>query len=249
MFDKLTSREPRCLLCFAPLTQGMLLSDVFSVDDVICKTCRRSLTPVNRFVDIGLRKVFAYYVYDDAMSTIFHRYKEAKDRDLASLFMHPISSRFDRRFKDKTVVCVPSSESKNEERGFLTLPTILEESTLPRIDVLIKTSSEKQSLRGAIQRKKVTNEIELIHSTLAEGKNLVLFDDIVTTGSTIHACANLLEPACRSLTCVCIAIHPSFIDPKEDKVKKTYHLLRTIVATFVRRFPLAIRFAFGIIIL
>jgi ComF family protein len=227
----------------------MLLSDVFTADDVICKTCRRSLTPINRFVDIGSRKVFAYYVYDDVMSTIFHRFKEAKDRDLARMFIHPLSSRFDRRFKDKTVVCVPSSESKNEERGFLTLPTILEESKLPRIDVLMKTSSEKQSLRGAIQRKKVSDEIELIHSSLAEGKDVVLFDDIVTTGSTINACADLVEPVCRSLTCVCIAIHPSFIDPKEDKCQKTYHLLRTIVATFVRSFLLAIRFAFGIIIL
>ncbi len=227
----------------------MHLSDVFTVDDVICKTCRRSLTPINRFVDIGSRKVFAYYVYDEVMSTIFHRFKEAKDRDLAGLFIHPLSSRFDRKFKDKTVVCVPSSESKNEDRGFLTLPTILEESKLPRIDVLMKTSSEKQSLRGAIQRKKVSDEIELIHSSLAEGKDVVLFDDIVTTGSTINACADLVETVCRSLTCVCIAIHPSFIDPKEDKCQKTYHLLRTIVATFVRSFLLAIRFAFGIIIL
>lgn len=227
----------------------MHLSDVFTVDDVICKTCRRSLTPINRFVDIGSRKVFAYYVYDDVMSTIFHRFKEAKDRDLARMFIHPLSSRFDRRFKDKTVVCVPSSESKNEERGFLTLPAILEESKLPKIDVLTKTSSEKQSLRGAIQRKKVIDEIQLIHSSLAEGKDVVLFDDIVTTGSTINACADLVEPVCRSLTCVCIAIHPSFIDPKEDKCQKTYHLLRTIIAIFVRSFPLAIRFAFGIIIL
>jgi adenine/guanine phosphoribosyltransferase-like PRPP-binding protein len=115
--------------------------------------------------------------------------------------------------------------------------------------VLTKTSSEKQSLRGAIQRKKVIDEIQLIHSSLAEGKDVVLFDDIVTTGSTINACADLVEPVCRSLTCVCIAIHPSFIDPKEDKCQKTYHLLRRIVGKFVRSFPLAIRFAFGIIIL
>ena len=180
-------------------------------DDVLCGTCRKTLKRVDRWIRVDQIRVYAYYEFDDTMSTLFHRYKEAHDQMIGSIFLHPIR-KFDRRCKNKTIVCIPSNEEKIEERGFMTLGKILEGSKLPQIDVLRKEGKEKQSLRTADQRNKVKEEITLHSKPLAEDKDLVLFDDVVTTGSTMLACHEILFPVARSLTCICIAIHPIFLE-------------------------------------
>lgn len=193
------------------MTEGISFHQVFLNDDVICGKCRKSLTRVDRWVQVGTMKVYAYYVFDETMSKIFHQYKEAHDQVLGSIFLHPIHH-FDKRFKTKTVVCIPSSEEKTQEREFLTLPKILEGSKLSQIEVLRKKGTSKQSLRNAAQRAQIRDEIVLYSPLLAEDKDLILFDDIVTTGSTMVASYDVLFPIARSLTCVCIAIHPIFLE-------------------------------------
>ncbi len=202
----------------------MTFHEVFLEDDVLCASCRKTLKRVGRWIQVDKMLVYAYYEYDDAMSTIFHRYKEAHDQALGRIFLHPIR-KFDQLYKQKTIVCAPSSEIKNDERGFMTLEKILEESNVQRIDVLRKESTQKQSLRSVSQRTQVKGEITLHNQLLAEEKDLILFDDIVTTGSTMKACYALLNPVARSLKCVCIAIHPIFLE-NSRKSKQYFRKLR-----------------------
>jgi competence protein ComFC len=230
MLENLGAREQRCLLCFAPLTRGMSFHQVFMEDDVVCSTCRKSLKRVDRWIRVGGIQVYAYYAFDDAMSTLFHRYKEAHDQMIGSLFLHPIR-KFDRRYKNKSIVCIPSSEEKIKERGFMTLGKILEGSKLPQIEVLRKAGNEKQSLRTAHQRVQVKEEIILQSPLLAEDKDLILFDDVLTTGSTMLACHEILSPIARSLTCICVAIHPIFL---EKHVKKAEFDLKKQFKRFQR---------------
>lgn len=208
----------------------MAFHQVFQEEDVLCGSCRKTLKRVDRWIEVDKLRVYAYYAFDDTMSTILHRYKEAHDQLLGRIFLHPVRH-FDRRFKKKTIVCVPSSEEKTSERGFITLRSILEGSKLPLIDVLRKESSEKQSLRSAIQRPQVRSEIILHAGILAENKDLLLFDDVITTGSTMAACHEILSPVARSLTCVCIAIHPIFL---EKSRKKQYLALKNQFKRFQR---------------
>ena len=198
----------------------MSFYQVFLNDDVLCGKCRKSLIRVNRWIQVGSMKVYAYYVFDETMSKIFHQYKEAHDQVLGLIFLHPISC-FDKRFNGKTIVCIPSSDEKIQERGFLTLNKILEGSKLPQIEVLHKEGTSKQSLRTAVQRTQVQDEIVLYAPLLAEDKELMLFDDIVTTGSTMAASYKKLSSIARSLTCVCIAIHPIFLE-KSQKASVFY---------------------------
>lgn len=199
----------------------MTLIDVFSTEDVLCKECRNSLKKVERWVDVNGMKVYAYYEFDEKMSTLFHRYKEAHDQALGKLFLHPVHKTFDKQFKGKTIVCVPSSKKKREERGFMTLHMILGESRLVRVDVLEKLSDEKQSLRSAEKRREIKHEMNLTNPMLVEGKDILLFDDIVTTGSSMLACSGLLEKHTRSLTHVCIAIHLFFLKNEKKGWKPT----------------------------
>jgi predicted amidophosphoribosyltransferase len=105
----------------------------------------------------------------------------------------------------------------------MTLHTILGASRLVRVDVLEKLSDEKQSLRSAAMRREIQHEMHLANPMLVEGKDLLLFDDIVTTGSSMRASSGLLRENARSLTHVCIAIHPNFLKSEEKgrgKAKK-----------------------------
>jgi len=101
----------------------------------------------------------------------------------------------------------------------MTLDTILKESRLVRVEVLEKLSDEKQSLRSAAMRREITHEMRLANPLLVEGKDILLFDDIVTTGSSMLACSGLLRENTRSLTYACIAIHPYFLK-NEGKGRK-----------------------------
>jgi predicted amidophosphoribosyltransferase len=211
MLENAGAGEQRCLLCFKPLTNGMSFHHVFLENDVLCGECRKTLKRVDRWIQIGKLRVYAYYAYDETMSTLFHRYKEAHDQMLGLIFLHPIKH-FDKRFNAKTIVSAPSSDEKIEERGFLTLHKILDGSKLPQINVLRKEGEGKQSLRNASQRTQIKGEITLHSALLAHDKDLLFFDDVVTTGATMAACHALLFPIARSLTCVCIAIHPIFLE-------------------------------------
>ena len=100
------------------------------------------------------------------------------------------------------VIPVPLHKNKLRKRGYNQVTKfgieIAKTLNAEYIDnILIKTTATKtQVFKKRISRWNNTNEIFTVTNTnLIEGKHILLVDDIITTGATIEACANMLNKA------------------------------------------------------
>jgi len=100
------------------------------------------------------------------------------------------------------IIPVPLHRRKLRKRGYNQVAKfgqeIAEALNIPYIDnVLIKTSSTKtQVFKKRMARWNNSEEVFTIkNSDLIKDKHILLVDDIITTGSTIEACANVLNKA------------------------------------------------------
>ena len=127
------------------------------------------------------------------------------------------------------VIPVPLSQKRLHERGYnqsflLALP----------FSMMINKPINKQSLRrfketrsqvGLDRHERFNNVSEafLADSTVVRGKNIILIDDVSTTGSTLEACASALKIAgARDIVALTLAravhTHNGFSDHLNDAV-------------------------------
>lgn len=100
------------------------------------------------------------------------------------------------------VIPVPLHKNKLKQRGYNQVAKFGEEIAkalnATYIDsVLIKTSATKtQVFKKRLARWNNSDEIfSMVNEDLIKGKHILLVDDIITTGATIEACANVLNKA------------------------------------------------------
>lgn len=96
-------------------------------------------------------------------------------------------------FRKYLVVPAPSYFERDERRGFNHVVSIFELLGLPISDCLIKTEDRKQADLNFEERKKIGKSIRLKENTKIAGKRILFVDDVMTSGSTILACVNLLK--------------------------------------------------------
>jgi predicted amidophosphoribosyltransferase len=100
-----------------------------------------------------------------------------------------------RSFKYDLISFVPQSRQKDNWRGFNPSKDISKILDFKSVELLKKIKNTKpQAILGRRQRLVNLNEAFLcIDSSLVGGKNIMLCDDIYTTGSTMESCAKVLK--------------------------------------------------------
>ena len=98
------------------------------------------------------------------------------------------------------IIPVPMSNKKYNKRGYNQTELIAMELA-KRLDikfsnknlVKIKETETQSSLSKEKRKENIKGAFELIDNKELEGKNIILFDDIYTTGSTTDECINVLK--------------------------------------------------------
>jgi len=172
---------PACTRCALPLqdeTAGL------------CGTCRVSPPLLDR--------CWASMVYAGPAATLLRRYKFHQDlaagRSLARLMQIAAPP-----WPVPWAVAVPLHSSRLRRRGYDQADQLLRELRLPRWDGLRRVrATPPQSERGAQARQH--NLEGAFALTAMPPATVVLVDDVMTTGSTLHACAAVLrQGGCRQV--------------------------------------------------
>ncbi|MGW5993821.1 ComF family protein [Bacillus altitudinis] len=137
------------------------------------------------------------YAYNDFMKDILARFKFRGDTALADLFKKDVQSAFKRSFsiKEPVLVPIPLSKERLKERGFNQSMMLASMIGGPILEPLIKVHQRKQSKKRKNERLHQQKLFQLRQANPIVLKDIILIDDIYTTGATVYHAAKILKDA------------------------------------------------------
>ena len=184
-------QQPHCFHCGVPAD----LSYAFPHEEFLCGVCRENSFKFDRARSLGF--------YDTVLRTTIHHFKYRKqigvllDIDLLLEKYFLENPDFCQGF---TVSPIPLHFNKMKERGFdqafliarqvakvLKLP--LEGGLLRRI----KATSPQATMTRTERARNIKGAFEINRPELVEGKNILLVDDVFTTGATVNEASKILK--------------------------------------------------------
>ncbi len=182
-------RDEYCMKCGKPLTD---------VRDEYCPDCRRK----KHSFDAG-RSLFSY---QGGIRSSLYRLKYSNKREYADVYGKEMAERLGRWIRQMNValiVPVPLHPSRKRERGYNQAALLARElgrcTGIPvEESLLIRTrkTAPLKLMTGQERRRNLHGAFK-VQKAIAPGTNILLVDDIYTTGSTVDAAAACLKSAGR----------------------------------------------------
>ena len=191
---------PKYVFCRRLLRKG---------EEGLCASCRTSLPWTHgeeaeqhpEFVSLCVSPLW----YQDNVRASFHRYKfqgsrgyaKAYGRLVAQCVREHLAGRYD------LITWVPLSPERLKKRGYDQAMLLAMAAALELGDVAVETlrkvrDTGAQSGLGkddSARQANVLGAYQVVDPELAEGRQVLLIDDVITTGSTISECARTLRSA------------------------------------------------------
>ena len=172
--------------------------DLIEPGQALCERCQNDAPPVEMLRSWG--------VYKDPLRKAIHQFKFKNDISLGETFSRYLFIILNQyAWKIEVIVPVPLHAGHGKERGFnqaamLAFPLALAANVKYRARAL-RWSKETNSQVGLTmhERKANVKDAFIADSSIIKGKNVLIIDDIATTGSTIFECAVACKKAGANL--------------------------------------------------
>ena len=203
--DFITIGSPLCPICGRPFQNGI-------IEDHLCESCLRKHPFYNQ--------ARAPYMYEGALMRAIHRLKYEGRTRIANVMGPQLASFVARRFGERdsnwVVMPVPLHLKKLRKRGFnqalllarhvsVRLKSELDFFTLRRT----RDTKPQTGLKSKERRKNVRQAFDVVNSRKIKNRNVILIDDVATTGSTMNECARVLKRAkAGKVFCISLARTP-----------------------------------------
>jgi len=206
-------------------------SDVLGKESTLCMRCIEAMPETNFELhpDNPVEKKFwgrlpvhqataqFYFTRESLMQHLMHQFKYKRNKDLGNQLGRMMGESIKRsgRFVVDALVPLPLFPAKEKRRGY-NQATVLCEGMAESLqvpvlkDVVIRSQhTDTQTKKGRIERwQNMEGKFVLAKPELISNKNLLLVDDVITTGATLEACgAELLkaENVKLSIAALCYA--------------------------------------------
>ena len=186
-----------CIHCHSPLPSGR---------KAICPACYAELLPVepaqiSRFKQKIKRPHYddlhILFQFDPLFQELVHLLKYQRFLAIGACFGHSLAKRLCATRYDY-ITAVPLNAVRFRERGY-NQSDVIAKSCAEKLDLEFKpdilrrvrnTKSQTRLNRG----QRIENVARaFIINTKVQGKNILIIDDVITTGSTLNECANILK--------------------------------------------------------
>ncbi|MEJ8734561.1 ComF family protein [Ruminococcus sp. AF18-22] len=179
--------EPRCMKCGKPLE---------TEEEEYCSDCLRHT--------LSYAQGRSLWVHKEPVSTAIYQFKYHNKRVYADVFGEELAKRYGRQienWKIEEILPIPLHSSRQRRRGFnqaeLVARKLGEYTEIPvnagALQRVRKTMPQKL-LSDSERRKNIQRAFGVV-KTWKPKRNVLLIDDIYTTGNTIHAAAKILKKA------------------------------------------------------
>lgn len=202
-----------CLLCGEPAGDRAGWRALFTDRGrpVVCRSCRDGFVLSNDPPPLSdwagtqyegmLDGAVSLYAYNEPMKDFLHRYKFMKDVALARVFAEKVADAVSEA--GGTVVPIPVHPGRLKERTFSHVDELLKCTGVPFGQMLDKTAAVTLGKMNRRERMAAEPLFRIRAGINGAPGEYVLFDDLYTTGTTLHhAAAALKQAGARRVTAV-----------------------------------------------
>lgn len=217
--------QHRCVLCGRTLYGEHQKEDSLIQLDKVCLFCQLKLLqvdilPARRSLIVQGRQVpvFSAFPYRGFLPEVIRSWKYDGALGLTTWLIYPILTLIEKQLPGSfdMIVPVPTTNQRINARGYQQTEVLAyalsKKTRRPVVSLLSKQSIQAESQTGKNKAERmdaIQHAIQVVFPERLQKRRLLLVDDVVTTGSTMAACAKeLLNVGAQSVMGVAIAYVP-----------------------------------------